>query len=43
MTEATKKYEGSCHCGNVTFTFESEPITGAMRCNAAGMVSQLPN
>lgn len=27
-------YEGSCHCGRITFAFESgEPITGALSCN----------
>lgn len=29
------KYCGSCHCGAVRFTFESEPITSGIRCNCS--------
>jgi len=28
-------YTGSCHCGAVSFTFASEPITKAIRCNCS--------
>jgi hypothetical protein len=28
-------YEGSCHCGAVQFSFESEPITKGLRCNCS--------
>ncbi len=28
-------YRGSCHCGAVRFTFQSEPITRACRCNCS--------
>ena len=31
----TITYEGSCHCGGVRFSFESEPIRIAMRCNCS--------
>lgn len=29
------KYQGSCHCGAVTFVFESEPIATGVRCNCS--------
>ncbi len=28
-------YEGKCHCGRVGFSFESEPIATAKRCNCS--------
>lgn len=28
-------YEGSCHCGVVTFTVDAEPPTEAMSCNCS--------
>ncbi len=28
-------YHGSCHCGAVTFSFESPEITTAIRCNCS--------
>ncbi|MCZ6501657.1 MAG: GFA family protein [Gammaproteobacteria bacterium] len=31
----THTYQGKCHCGAIQFTFESEPITIAMRCNCS--------
>jgi hypothetical protein len=33
MTPTT--YSGRCHCGAVRFTFTSEPITAALRCNCS--------
>ena len=30
-----KKYKGRCHCGNVSFSFEHEEITSALRCNCS--------
>lgn len=30
-----KTYQGRCHCGSVTFRFESEPITAGIRCNCS--------
>jgi len=30
-----KTYNGSCHCGNVTFNFEHEKIESALRCNCS--------
>ena len=30
-----KKYEGKCHCGNVSFSFEHEEIKTALRCNCS--------
>lgn len=36
MTMAeTIKYTGRCHCGMISFTFLSETITRAMRCNCS--------
>jgi hypothetical protein len=32
---STRTYHGSCHCGSVKFTFTSEPITKACRCNCS--------
>ena len=29
------KYRGRCHCGAVTFRFESDEITSAIRCNCS--------
>ena len=29
------RYRGSCHCGAITFAFEAEAITDAMRCNCS--------
>lgn len=29
------KYQGSCHCGNVSFHFEHEEITSGLRCNCS--------
>jgi hypothetical protein len=31
----TQTYRGSCHCGAVTYTAQSAPITGAMSCNCS--------
>ena len=28
-------YQGSCHCGAVTFSFEGEPIDKGLRCNCS--------
>ena len=28
-------YCGSCHCGNVKFSFEHEPISNGVRCNCS--------
>ena len=28
-------YHGSCHCGAIRFSFESEPITKGIRCNCS--------
>ena len=28
-------YTGHCHCGAVTFAFESEPIQAGLRCNCS--------
>ena len=30
-----KAYKGSCHCGAVKFSFESEPITKGLRCTCS--------
>jgi len=30
-----KNYQGSCHCGNVKFSFEHEEITEGLRCNCS--------
>lgn len=35
MTAETKNYKGSCHCGNVNFTFEHEEIKSGLRCNCS--------
>ena len=29
------KYQGSCHCGAIKFTFEGEPIETGLRCNCS--------
>lgn len=29
------KFKGSCHCGNVTFSFEQEKIDAGLRCNCS--------
>ena len=29
------RYQGSCHCGAVTFTVEADPPTEAMTCNCS--------
>lgn len=31
----TKKYQGSCHCGAVRFSFTGEEITKGLRCNCS--------
>lgn len=31
----TQRYEGSCHCGAVNFSFESEKITKGLKCNCS--------
>lgn len=31
----TETYHGSCHCGAVRFSFESEKITKGLRCNCS--------
>ena len=30
-----KKYQGCCHCGNVTFQFAHDDIKSAIRCNCS--------
>ena len=30
-----RSYQGSCHCGAVRFSFESEPIHKGVRCNCS--------
>lgn len=30
-----KQYEGSCHCGAISFTFLQESITSGLRCNCS--------
>ena len=30
-----KEYQGSCHCGEVTFSFQSGSITKGLRCNCS--------
>ena len=32
---ATKRYEGSCHCGLIHFSFESEVVAKGVRCNCS--------
>ena len=29
------KYQGSCHCGDIEFEFESDEITKGLRCNCS--------
>ncbi len=31
----SERYHGSCHCGAVHFSFESEAITRGLRCNCS--------
>ena len=31
----TERYHGSCHCGAVKISFESEPITSGLRCTCS--------
>lgn len=31
----TEHYRGSCHCGAIRFSFETEPITKGLRCNCS--------
>jgi hypothetical protein len=31
----TTRYEGSCHCGAVRFSYEGEEITRGVRCNCS--------
>jgi len=35
MSTETKTYKGSCHCGNVNFSFEHEEIKSGLRCNCS--------
>lgn len=36
MNTGTKKYNGSCHCGNVSFSFEHDgEIKSGLRCNCS--------
>jgi len=30
-----RTYRGSCHCGAIKFSFESEPITRGLRCTCS--------
>jgi len=30
-----KNYKGSCHCGNVNFSFSHDEITTGLRCNCS--------
>lgn len=30
-----QQYQGSCHCGAIRFSFESEPISKGVRCNCS--------
>ena len=32
---AKREYTGRCHCGNIRFSFLSEPITEGLRCNCS--------
>jgi hypothetical protein len=34
-TSTMKTYNGSCHCGKVTFEVEAEPFTTGMVCNCS--------
>ena len=29
------RYQGSCHCGAVRFSYQGEPITKGLRCNCS--------
>ena len=29
------EYKGSCHCGAVSFSFASDPITSGLSCNCS--------
>lgn len=29
------RYQGSCHCGAISFSFESDPIEKGLRCNCS--------
>ena len=31
----TQTYQGSCHCGAIRFSFESEPISKGLRCTCS--------
>lgn len=35
VKEGMKLYEGSCHCGAVTYTLESEPLTLVRSCDCS--------
>ncbi len=35
MNTDMKRYNGSCHCGNVKFSFEHEEIKSGLRCNCS--------
>ena len=30
-----KTYQGGCHCGNISFSFQGEDITEGLRCNCS--------
>lgn len=30
-----QQYKGSCHCGAIHFSFDTEPITKGIRCNCS--------
>jgi hypothetical protein len=35
MSSDSRTYKGSCHCGNVSFSFEHEEVTAGLRCNCS--------
>ena len=37
LNQSTKRYRGSCHCGNVTYDLHSEPLEdiGVLLCNCS--------
>jgi hypothetical protein len=35
MSETPTAYKGSCHCGAVTYSVQSAPITSALACNCS--------
>jgi hypothetical protein len=35
MSDENKTYQGSCHCGNVKFSFDHGEIKSGLRCNCS--------